>query len=169
MPWTSQRVRPIRKALFVDKPAKAPEWKLMHQIADKALGKFERLFRGIVLDAKRGVSLKAMRLALTRRDFLGLSRHVEDAWDAATGNFKADYAVLLRDTMEESANMSVAFLPRVRKAVESEIRFDVTNPLVFEFIRDKSGTLVIYLKSLNLHLTPVIQSLRDYPMLYTLL
>ncbi len=115
----------------------------MHRIADKALGKFERLFRGIVLDAKRGVSLKAMRLLLTRRDFLGLSRHVEDAWDAATGNFKADYAVLLRDVMEESANMSVGFLPRVRKAhVASDIRFDVTNPLVFEFIRDKSATLV---------------------------
>ncbi len=115
----------------------------MHRIADKALGKFERLFRGIVLDAKRGVSLKAMRLLLTRRDFLGLSRHVEDAWDDATGNFKADYAVLLRDVMEESANMSVKFLPTVRKAhVASDIRFDVTNPLVFEFIRTQSADLV---------------------------
>ncbi len=139
MPWT----RSVRKALFVDKPAKAPEWKLMHRIADKALGKFERLFRGIVEDAKRGVSLKATRLALTRRDFLGLSRHVEDAWDAATGNFKADYAVLLRDVMEESANMSVAFIPTVRKAhVASDIRFDVTNPLVFEFISRQSANLV---------------------------
>jgi len=139
MPWT----RSIRKVHFADRQAKAPEWKLMHQIADKALGKFERLFRGIVEDAKKGVSLKAMRLLLTRRDFLGLSRHVEDAWDDATGNFKADYAVLLRDVMEESANMSVKFLPTVRKAhVESNIRFDITNPLVFDFISRQSANLV---------------------------
>ena len=135
-------------AEFFDRPSKEPEWKVIHQIADKAVGKVATLIRQVFDSTRKAILVGNIANMIDRGEALDAVAAADRAWLNARRNLQADLGKLLRGILERAGEASLeairsSFVQKQQRGAGGvQISFDVTNQAVFEWIRTETASLV---------------------------
>lgn len=119
-------------------------WDEIRRITDKYLPRWIRTIVDAFEKARAGTSMRAMIRLLEGEEF---DKVVDDIdWISIDGpqaeGIRATFPIMLREVMESTADTAVGILERNPK-LRIVGAFDVTNPLVTDWIRQHSAELVI--------------------------
>lgn len=122
---------------------KASSWDAIRQITDKYLPRWIRAIVDAFDKARAGTSIRALMRLLEGEEFDRVVDEID--WISidgpAAGSVRMSFPVLMRDVLENAAMAAEGILTRNPK-IRIVGAFDVTNPLVNDWIRQHSAELV---------------------------
>lgn len=121
------------------KRVQEPEYRMLHRIADDLEPRFRRAFLRAFKTAKQDVTLTAIEAAVTTGSLAAFNQLIP--WEDLVQSTAKDLQVVYREGIERAAANTIKHLP-VSVTQGVNVTFDVLDPRVVEFMRDRSAQLV---------------------------
>lgn len=120
------------------KRVQEPEYRMLHRIADDLEPRFRRVFLEAFRSTKDDVTLTAIETAVVTGSVAAFNELIP--WESLVQSTAKDLQVIYREGIERAASNTVKHLPPLGRGVN--VTFDVLDPRVVEFTRDRSAQLV---------------------------
>ena len=135
--------RPPRRR-FVDRSPRQRDWQALHKVADRAFPALRTLFTQAFTAFREHIDWSAMGTLLVQGNLPGVLMLLEQAWaESADAGLRDPLRALTQQLVAQGAAASqpalAAVLPR---GAGLAITFDQTSPLVLDYVRQHSATLI---------------------------